>query len=152
MEVKTMARLVNQSFLMYKGTASGASYSKLCDVVDSPDFGGEPETVDVTTQSDTKRRYINGLQDSSSLTFTTWYTEEVASALEAIKQADKSITDPANMNTYQYQIGTNGEHGTYTWKGKLDWFLSSAAPGDAQQISITISDEGETELTWAATT
>lgn len=146
-----MARLVNQSFLKYKAPG-GSSFTELVAVVDSPDFGGEPETVDVTTQADTKRRYINGLQDSSSLTFTCWYTEETASALEAIKTADKSITDPAYMNTYQYQIGTNGEHGIYEWKGKLDWFLASAAPGDAQQISITISDEGEDELHWSATT
>ncbi|MBR3645992.1 MAG: hypothetical protein IKN54_06200 [Lachnospiraceae bacterium] len=146
-----MARLVNQSFLKIKGP-SDSTFTELVAVVDSPDFGGEPETVDVTTQTDTKRRYINGLQDSSSLTFTCWYTEETASTLESIKQADKSITDPAQMNTYQYQIGVNGEHGIYEWKGKLDWYLASAAPGDAQQISITISDEGETELTWSATT
>ena len=145
-----MARLVNQSFLKIKAPGA-SSFSDFIDVVDSPDFGGEPETVDVTTQSDTKRRYINGLQDSSSLTFTCWYTEENATRLNNIKTADKSITDPAQMNTYQYQIGENGEHGTYTWKGKLDWFLASAAPGDAQQISITISDEGETELEWNAT-
>lgn len=138
-----MARLVNKSFLYRNG-------SKLFDVVDSPDFGGEPETVDVTTQSDTKRRYINGLQDSSSLTFTTWYTAETADDLEEIKQADKSITDPAEMAKYEYLIGENGEHGVYTWYGKLDWYLSSATPGDAQQISVTISDEGETELTWSA--
>lgn len=139
-----MARLVNKSFLYREGV-------KLVDVVDSPDFGGEPETVDVTTQSDTKRRYINGLQDSSSLTFTCWYTKETADTLNDIKIADKSITDPADMAKYEYLIGENGEHGVYTWYGKLDWFLSSAAPGDAQQISITISDEGETELTWSET-
>ena len=146
-----MARLVNQSFLKIKEYGE-SSFKDFIDVVDSPDFGGEPETVDVTTQKDTKRRYINGLQDSSSLTFTTWYTEETADKLETIKQADKSITDPTQMNTYQYQIGVDGEHGIYEWKGKLDWFLSSAAPGDAQQISVTISDEGETELTWSKTT
>lgn len=145
-----MARLVNKSYLKYHGKGE-TTFSVLVEVVDSPDFGGEPETVDVTTQSDSKRRYINGLQDSSALTFTCWYTPENAAALNAIKTADASITDPADMNTYQYQIGENGEHGKYTWKGKLDWYLNSAAPGDAQQITITISDEGETELEWSAT-
>lgn len=141
-----MARLVNKSFLFRK--PKSGSYSELMAVVDSPDFGGEPETVDVTTQRDTKRRYINGLQDSSSLTFTGWYTLELATTLQSIKEDDESITDPDDMATYQYRIGDNGEHGVYEWQGKLDWYLNSAAPGDAQQISVTISDEGDTELTW----
>lgn len=145
-----MARLVNKSFLKRKEAGQNKEFVELIAVVDSPDFGGEPETVDVTTQKDTKRRYINGLQDSSSLTFTAWYTKEDATALQAIKEADEAISDSADLATYQYQIGEDGEHGIYEWQGKLDWYLNSAAPGDAQQISITISDEGDTELTWKA--
>ncbi len=146
-----MARLVNKSFLKRKASSAQA-FSDLFGVVDSPDFGGEPETVDVTTQKDTKRRYINGLQDSSSLTFTTWYDAELCATLDSIKTADASKTGTDSLDTYQYQIGDNGEHGIYEWQGKLDWYLNSAAPGDAQQITVTISDEGDEELHWVAPT
>ena len=143
-----MARLVNKSYLYRK--PKGGSFTELIAVVDSPDFGGEPETVDVTTQKYTKRRYINGLQDSSSLTFTAWYTLDDVTTLQSIKEADESISDPDDLATYRYLVGDDGEHGCYEWQGKLDWYLNSAAPGDAQQISITISDEGDTEMKWYA--
>lgn len=42
-----------QTYLMH-GTSG--SYTKLCDIKEFPDLGGEPEQVEITTLSDSMRR------------------------------------------------------------------------------------------------
>ncbi len=148
-----MARLINTNYLYRK--ASGGSYAELIAVVDSPDFGGAPETVDITTQRDTKRRNMNGLQESAELQFTAWYPDgdNGFTALDEFKTADKATAyidaDHNTLSTYQYRVGSEtGEGGIYEWQGKLDWYLNSGTPGDVMQVTITISDEGPEEGHW----
>lgn len=60
MAAKTAAQATMGTYLMYK--ASGSSeFTKLVDIKNFPDLGGEPERVDVTTLSDRVRKYAMGV-------------------------------------------------------------------------------------------
>lgn len=60
------------TILQYK---EGSTFSKLVDIKDYPDLGGEPELIETTTLTETKRHTnIKGLQDATDLSFTCNYT------------------------------------------------------------------------------
>lgn len=60
------------TYLKVKSTSdSGATYKVVCPIQDFPDLGGEPEMLQTTTLSDKAHTYIEGIQSSEALTFTT---------------------------------------------------------------------------------
>ena len=68
-----MAKCTNVTFLMRKA-AGEASFSKLIDVTNYPDMGGDPEKIDVTTLSHTRRHNIDGIEDvGDGLDFDAFY-------------------------------------------------------------------------------
>ena len=133
-----MAILANKGFLMRK-EAGGSSFEKLVDITSFPKLGGEPEKVEVTTLSDIKKRYINGLQDTDSLTFGAWFDTSDYERLNEIQEAE-------TVDTYQLWLGDEGKYGIWEWQGKLSVYLTEGSSGAAVGMSITISDEGEEEL------
>ena len=56
--------------LMHKAS-SGSTYTKLIDIKEFPDLGGEPEMLQTTTLGDKAHTYIEGIQSMDALTFTT---------------------------------------------------------------------------------
>ena len=50
-----MAKCTHITYLMHKG-AGDSAYSKLVDITQYPDLGGDTEKIDVTTLSDRKKR------------------------------------------------------------------------------------------------
>ena len=67
-----MAKCTNVTYLMQKKDAD-TTFEKLIDITEYPDLGGEKEKLDVTTLSDTKKRTINGIEDTGDLAFKAWY-------------------------------------------------------------------------------
>ena len=136
-----MAVLSNYSYLMRKEYGTSA-FAKLIDVTSIPDIGGEPETIDITTLSDMKRRNMNGIQAGDSHTFNGWYTKEEYMALQTIMEADYEKAD-TELDTYQIWIGTNGAKGKFEWQGRLSVYITGYGVNEAVALTITISDEGE---------
>lgn len=64
-----MASLTAGTFLMVGSGTTTLTYTKVCDITDFPDLGSLPEGVDATTLSDYMRKYIPGLIDTGSLSF-----------------------------------------------------------------------------------
>lgn len=62
-----------KSFLMQK-TAPGTTWTKLVDIKEFPDLGGDPEMLETTTLSDKMQTYIAGIQSMDGLSFTANYT------------------------------------------------------------------------------
>ena len=68
-----MAISTYKVFLMHKGS-SESSYSKLIDIKEFPDLGGDPEMLETTTLSDKMQTFIAGIQSMDAMQFTANYT------------------------------------------------------------------------------
>lgn len=66
--------------LGYSKTIPATTYTKIDNLQEFPDLGGNPSTVDVTTLEDSMMHYINGLKDTGELTFTFLYDNSGASS------------------------------------------------------------------------
>lgn len=134
------------TFLMY---ASSSTYSKLVDIKEFPDLGGEPENVDVTSLSDTVRKYVTGVQDSGSLTFTANYTV-------ADYQTVKALADGTSKKFAVWFGGTagnpptpTGTNGKFSFEGTLSVFVNGGGVNDPVNMTIVIAPS--TEITFSST-
>lgn len=133
-----MAKCTNVTYLMHKG-ASDAAFSKLLDITQYPDLGGDKEKLDSTTLSDTKKRSINGLEDTAELAFSAWYDKSDYEKLLAIQEA-------GTVDKYQLWFGEDGEDGIWEWEGVMAVHPASGGVNAVREMSFSITDEGEEAL------
>lgn len=133
-----MAKCTNKTFLMHK-SKSDTDFTKLLDITEYPDLGGPKEKLDVTTLSDTKKRTINGIEDTSDLEFKAWYEKTDYEKLLDIQES-------GSIDTYQIWFGENGEDGIWEWSGVMAVVPNSGSSNNAREMSFSITDEGEEAL------
>jgi hypothetical protein len=124
-----------RTYLMYKASAN-AEYTKLCDIKSFPDMGGEPERIDVTTLSDGQRKYIQGVQDISSSTFSANY---IAADLAKINALSGQQTEFALWFGASGALGSEvptGENGQYTWTGDIMAYVNGGDVNSAIEMTI----------------
>lgn len=125
-----------QTYLMKGTSATPPVYSKLCDVKEFPDLGGEPEQVEVTTLSDSMRRYVPGIQDTEALTFTTNYTLADYNALVALNGQENHYAVWFDDGT---AVSPTGLLGQWSFDGYLSVFVTGAGVNDPREMQITIT-------------
>lgn len=133
-----MAKCTNKTFLMHKATG-GDSFAKLIDITEYPDLGGEKEKIDVTTLSDTKKRTINGIEDTGDLQFKSWYEKADYVKLLAIQEA-------GTVDTYQLWFGEDGADGIWEWSGVMAVYPNTGSSNNAREMTFSITDEGAEPL------
>ena len=70
-----MAISTYNTFLMYDAASSStANWTKVVDIKEFPDLGGDPEPLDTTTMTNAMRTFIMGLRDNEAMEFTANYT------------------------------------------------------------------------------
>lgn len=124
-----------RTYLMYKATGS-SDYTKLCDIKSFPDMGGEPERIDVTSLSDGQRKYIPGVQDISSSTFTANY---VAADLQKINALSGQQTQFALWFGATGDVGQevpSGSNGQYEWTGDIMAYVNGGDVNSAVEMTI----------------
>lgn len=132
---EAIALLTNKTYLMHKNAED--KWEQLVSITKYPQIGGEPEQVDATRLDDTKKRYINGLEDTQALTFESNYLKEDYSKLNDLDAAE-------TMETYRLCFGDKlGTDGCWEWSGKLSVYLSEGENNGVRKMSFTISDEGD---------
>ena len=127
-----MAKCTNKTFLMV-GDTSSSSFTKLVDITEYPDLGGDPEKLDATTLSDDKKRNILGLPDSLDMKFKALYEKADYKKLLALKDT---------MKKFRLYFGEDGVDGIWEWEGKLEVYPNSGGVGAVREMSFSISDEG----------
>ena len=124
MAAKTAAQATMGTYLMYK--ASGSSeFTKLVDIKNFPDLGGEPERVDVTTLSDRVRKYAN----------------YIAADYQKIHALTGSQTEFAIWigDTESNGVYTpTGSDGQWTFTGDIAVYKAGGDVNAAQDMTITI--------------
>ena len=126
-----------KSYLMY--SEDGSTYKKLIDIVDYPDMGGEPETVDVTTLSDSMYRNILGLQTADTLTFTANYDVETFTTLKSLEKTDLYFGLWFGGTGDDEEAVPTGELGQFNFKGQMSCRVTSAGVNEARRISLSIA-------------
>ena len=63
----------------------GTAYTKLVDIKEFPDLGKAPDTIDITTLSDSMKRYLQDILDTGQLEFTANYDLDDYKKLVALK-------------------------------------------------------------------
>lgn len=139
-----------RTYLMYKATSAATTYTKLVDIKNFPDLGGEPERIDVTTLSDLMRKYVPGVQDIASMQITANYIAGDYAKVKALngKQTEYAIwiggTTSGNTET------PTGDDGKFSWTGDIDVFKAGADVNAAQDMTITMFPSTEIAFTYSA--
>lgn len=130
------------SFLMH--STDGTTWTKLVDIRDFPDLGGDPELIDTTTLTDKQRTGVPGIIEADTLVFTANYDKDDFTRLNTQMEADRS------ENSY-YAVwfgGTEvagqdptptGALGKFSFKGKLTVRVAGGGVNEARTMSVSIA-------------
>jgi len=116
-------------------SSDGSTYTKICDIKNYPDLGGEPELLETTTLSDTQHTYIPGI-------------DGVGDNLDFTANFDKT-----DFNTIKGYAGTEyyiavgfGGSGAYanvdckfTFKGYINVYMNGGDVNAVREMTITIT-------------
>lgn len=121
----------------------GTAWEEFIKVKETPDLGGEPETIDITDLTDRMERYVPGVQASEALSFTANYTPSAYAKCKAVEGQVKSYAiwfgDPAVS-------AVDGTYGAFEFDGTLNVYVNGTAVNDAREMTVTITPS--TEITF----
>ena len=127
-----------KTYLMYKSTSSETNYSKLIDIKNFPDLGGEPERIDVTTLSDGVRKYIPGIQDLSSFSFNCNYIPSDYQKINGMAGNEYNFSIWIGGATTNGVTTPNGENGKWDFKGQITVFKAGGDVNAAQDMTVVL--------------
>jgi len=101
-----MAYSANKTKLLY--SFSGSSYDEIKLLMEVPELGGAPEKIDVTTLSDSSKKYIPGIKDYGDLVFKFLYDNTSTTANYGILKYLEDNAQPDNPASFkiEYPDGT----------------------------------------------
>ena len=132
------AKSTYMSYLMYKAT-SGAEWSKLCDVKNYPNLGGEPERLETTTQSDSAQTFCPGIQQLDSFTYTANYDPTVFGTLKALEGTEYAFAEWFGGTESNGVVTPDGSDGKTSFNGFLNVYITGKGVNEVREMEITIS-------------
>ena len=137
-----------QTYLMYRTTSNG-DYAKLIDITSFPDLVPPKERIDITSLSDYMRTYINGIGDTSEMSFNANYTPANYQAVNDLEghQYDYAVwfgaTGSAGSET------PDGHMGKFAWTGDISAGISGGGVNEA--VGMTINCTPATVIIFSTT-
>lgn len=122
-----MATNTSKTYLNYKTTELG-TFAKLVDITSYPDIFAPPGKLDITTLSDTQRKYIPDIKDVSDLVFGCLYDSAEFDTVAALQ---------GNQYWYQLEFGDAGAEGTFEWQGDIFITPKGGQVGAVREGEIT---------------
>ena len=139
-----MAISTYKVFLMHKGR-SESSYSKLIDIKEFPDLGGDPEMLETTTLSDKMQTFIAGIQSMDAMQFTANYTLSEYKELQALNGKTESYAVWFGGTESGGTLTPTGSDGKFKFDGQLTCYPNGG--GVNEVINLTISIAPSTPIT-----
>lgn len=133
-----VARSSYKTFLMYKSSSS-SDYTKLVDIKDYPDLGGEPEMLQTTTLSDKMHTYVAGIQSLESLTFTTNYNLADFKTVQALEGSQHDFAVWFGGTESGGTVTPTGSEGKFTFSGELVVYVNGGGVNEVTDMTITIA-------------
>lgn len=140
-----MARSTYKTFLMYKASAS-ADYTKLIDIKEFPDLGGDPEQLETTTLSDFQQTYIPGIQSLEGLTFTANYTKAEFTTLKALEEQDLEMAIWFGGTGEGSTLTPTGDDGKFNFTGRLVVYVNGGGVNEVVNMTISVSPSTPIEM------
>lgn len=123
-------------------TGSGSTYTNLPGLQSTPELGGTPEKIDVTTLADNFRRYINGVKDFGDLDFIFLYDgDQETSSYKMLKEIENEDT------SYQVELPDGS---TFTFTAAVIVKMGAAEVNEA--LTFTASFALSSDIVWAEAT
>lgn len=139
-----MATSTYMTYLMHGTTADNTTtWSKLVDIKEFPDLGGEPETLETTTLSDAMQTFIEGIQSNESMEFTTNYTKAGYTALEALVGKEEQYAVWFGASNSGGTLTPDGSEGKFSFKGYLRPRVAGAGVNEVREMTINITPSSE---------
>lgn len=133
-----MAISTYKVFLMKKGE-SGETWSKLVDIKEFPDLGGEPEMLETTTLSDNMQTYIAGIQSLDGLSFSANYDMGTFKTLKALEGKKASYAVWFGGTELSGTVTPDGSNGKFSFDGELSVYPVGGGVNEVVGMTITIA-------------
>jgi len=138
-----------QTYLMYR-TSTSASWAKLIDITSFPDLVPPKERIDITSLSDYMRTYINGIGDTSEMSFAANYTPENYKAVNDLEGHQYDYAVWFGASTTNGTPGTEDGHlGKFSWTGDISAGISGGGVNEA--VGMTINCTPATVIVFSTT-
>ena len=129
------------TFFMNLDTDSAAK--KIIDITSFPDLGGERNSIDITTLSDTIEQSIAGLQKGGTLQFEANYTKANWTAVKTLEDGNKhtfGVYFDSNATGLANYVPT-GDSGKFKFSGELN----GGNTNEARKMTIIVYLQSEIE-------
>lgn len=143
-----MAISTYKVFLMHKAS-SGSTYTKLTDIKEFPDLGGEPEMLETTTLSDKMQTYIAGIQSMDGLSFSANYDMTEYKKLKALEGKKESYAVWFGGTESAGVVTPDGSNGKFAFDGELSVYPVGGGVNEVVGMNITIAPS--TPITFSET-
>ena len=143
-----MAISTYKVFLMHKAS-SESTYTKLIDIKEFPDLGGEPEMLETTTLSDNMQTYIAGIQSMDGLSFSANYDMTEYQKLKALEGKKESYAVWFGGTESSGTVTPDGSNGKFAFDGELSVYPVGGGVNEVVGMNITIAPSSP--ITFSAT-
>ena len=133
-----MAISTYKVFLMHKAAAAEA-YTKLIDIKEFPDLGGEPEMLETTTLSDKMQTYIAGIQSLEGLSFLSNYDKADYAKLKALEGKKEQYAGWVGGTEAGGVVTPDGSNGKFSFDGELSVYPVGGGVNEVVDMNITIA-------------
>ena len=133
-----MAISTYKVFLMKKGD-NGEQWSKLIDIKEFPDLGGEPEMLETTTLSDNMQTYIAGIHSMDGLSFSANYDMTEYQKLKALEGKKESYAVWFGGTESGGTVTPDGSNGKFAFDGELSVYPVGGGVNEVVGMNITIA-------------
>lgn len=114
-------------------TATAISeYTKYVDITDYSELESAPETIDVTTMSNHKRVYKQGLPDQPQQTYTAMYDPKTYAIVKALGNATKAFC-----------LYFEESKSLIKWTGQVSVQIAGGGIAEARTMTLTVVAEDE---------
>lgn len=132
-----MAILVNSAKCAFKYGATSAT-TAIADLIEMPEFGGAPETVDTTHLASTIKTSIAGLADPGSMDFKFYYNAETFVAVKGLGNKEQAIEV------------TLSDGAKFTFKGCMSVKYDGGGVNTAATMTVTVTLSSDLNFTKGA--
>ena len=114
------------------------SYKKLYGLYTVPEMGGTPEQIDVTNLEDAMKRSILGIQDTGTLDFEFYATEDETDTSSQIRDTWNILRGYQTAGTQMMWKLEYPDGEGFTWKGKCSVRRQAVDVNQAIKFTLTI--------------
>ena len=149
MAASTTPTSTKWTFLMYQSTTTTTEYTKLVDIKDYSDIGGEREMLDITTLSDDMQHFIPGIiqLENGSLQFTCNYTKGDYTTLKALENIEKHYAVWLGASVNGATTSPSGEDGKFAFDGQLSVRVVGKGVNEVREMQVSIAPTTDITMT-----